>query len=153
MGFDICGIEPETTDGEYFRNNVWWWHPLWDYVVATCSDALTDEDCQMGRYNDGHVISADKALKIAERLNELIETAAVAREADSYQKYQESLPEEKCIFCDGIGERNDQYARGVCNACKGKGEMRSILTWHPFNEDNVRRFAEFAHYSGGFAIW
>jgi len=153
MGFDISGVKPETTDGEYFRNNVWWWHPLWDYVCATCSDALTDEDCQMGHYNDGHAISADKALKIAERLNYFVEIGVTKLDVQSYQQYQESLPEEQCIFCDGIGERSDQYARGLCNACKGKGKMRPSITWYPFDEENVKKFAKFAQDSGGFAIW
>ena len=29
--------------GVYFRNNVWWWRPLWDYVCNNV-DELTEED-------------------------------------------------------------------------------------------------------------
>ena len=35
MGMDVYGREPENEKGEYFRNNVWWWHPLWMYVEET----------------------------------------------------------------------------------------------------------------------
>ncbi len=30
--------------GAYFRNNVWWWRPLWNYVTELCDDILTEED-------------------------------------------------------------------------------------------------------------
>ena len=28
--------------GVYFRNNVWWWRPLWEFVCMQCSDFMTD---------------------------------------------------------------------------------------------------------------
>ena len=33
MGMDVYGIAPEKEWGEYFRSNVWWWRPLWDYTA------------------------------------------------------------------------------------------------------------------------
>ena len=32
----------EDNPGIYFRNNVWWWRPLWDYVWTLCGEC--DED-------------------------------------------------------------------------------------------------------------
>ena len=32
MGFDLYGNNKENSEGEYFRNNVWWWRRLADYV-------------------------------------------------------------------------------------------------------------------------
>ena len=43
----------EDNPGIYFRNNVWWWRPLWNYVCKNCSDILTDEDVGAGSFNDG----------------------------------------------------------------------------------------------------
>ena len=33
MGFDLSGLNPKNETGEYFRNNVWWWRPLAQYVL------------------------------------------------------------------------------------------------------------------------
>tara|TARA_Y100000356_G_C11131374_1_gene220255 strand:+ start:356 stop:658 length:303 start_codon:yes stop_codon:yes gene_type:complete len=52
----------ESNPGVYFRNNVWWWRPLWSYVVNLCEDILTEEDIQHGSYNDGHEISQKKSI-------------------------------------------------------------------------------------------
>ena len=30
--------------GIYFRNNNWWWRPLWIYVYDNCKDILTEKD-------------------------------------------------------------------------------------------------------------
>ena len=68
MGFDIYGISASGQKGEYFRNSVWWWRPLWDYVCDVCRDILTKKDKDAGHYNDGHRIDSHKAAQIAERL-------------------------------------------------------------------------------------
>ena len=35
--------------GLYFRNNVWWWRPLWTYVVVICDDILSDKDIKLAQ--------------------------------------------------------------------------------------------------------
>ena len=86
MGFDLHGIQPmgtlsnprnasfeeEAKSGVYFRNNVWYWRPLWEYVAYTCDDILTLKDYKYGQSNDGHIITAEKAMRIGERLKETI---------------------------------------------------------------------------------
>jgi hypothetical protein len=32
MGMDVYGKAPTVEEGKYFRNNLWWWRPLWTYV-------------------------------------------------------------------------------------------------------------------------
>ena len=34
--------------GVYFRNNVWWWRPLWNYVCEVCEDVMSQEDVAAG---------------------------------------------------------------------------------------------------------
>ena len=63
--------------GLYFRNNVWWWRPLWCFVSASCSDILTDGDIESGSFNDGHEISKTKAMRIGARLRKMIKSGAV----------------------------------------------------------------------------
>ena len=54
--FDACRENEEKNKGVYFRNNVWWWRPLWGYVNVVC-DCLTDKDFIGGTDNSGYKIS------------------------------------------------------------------------------------------------
>ena len=58
--------------GYYFRNNVWFWRPLWMFVCKNCSDILSEKNMEMGTYNDGHKISKTKATRIGKRLKKLL---------------------------------------------------------------------------------
>jgi hypothetical protein len=48
VGMDVYGRNPSNrlkgdTDilvGEYFRNNMWWWTPLWEYCLSLYGDKM-----------------------------------------------------------------------------------------------------------------
>ena len=149
MGFDLSGINPnvsrpepelppfpERTDkdwekyhdwqeencGTYFRNNVWFWRPLWNFISGVCDDILTEKDIEKGSFNDGHKISKTKANKIAKRLFKLIKNGDV-------NLYEKSRKE----YLDGLNDKDWNKS-------------------YPFYEENVRRFANFCANSGGFRI-
>ena len=42
--------------GHYFRNNVWWWRPLWEFVCLSCDDILDEDDINKGCHNGGEEI-------------------------------------------------------------------------------------------------
>jgi len=71
--------------GIYFRNNVWWWRPLWNFTCYYVG-CLTDTDHEQGHYNSGHEISKNKAEQIALTLKELLEDG----EADLYKAWYEN---------------------------------------------------------------
>jgi hypothetical protein len=149
MGFDLSGLNPNLTRpepelppfpertsedweiytdwqeencGTYFRNNVWSWRPLWHFVTAVCDNILTEKDIKSGSYNDGHKISKTKARRIAKRLHRMIESGEVKEYEEGYKKHLASLEQ-------------DDWERS-----------------YPFDEDNVRQFANFCANSGGFKI-
>jgi len=149
MGFDLSGMNPnmsrpephlppftERTDadwetyhewqddncGVYFRNNVWSWRPLWNFVSSVCESILTEKDIESGSYNDGHGISKTKANRIASRLFKLIRNGDVKAYEYAYRKHLDSL-------------HKDNWDKS-----------------YPFSEDNVREFANFCLNSGGFRI-
>mgnify|MGYP003658838853 CR=1 FL=1 len=165
MGFDLYGLNPDGdipkpvitdwedkkqteayfayqdgTPGSYFRTNVWFWRPLWQYVTVSCDDILTEKDMEEGEHNSGHRISKTKANRIASRLKK--------------------LPKEECHICNGEGIRNDEIGKQArnknsaytCNGCDGKGVKNNFNTHYPFESDVVMRFAEFCKQSGGFEI-
>ena len=152
MGMDVLGKDPKSRKGEYFRNNVWWWRPLWEYVVSVCDDVLTKQDAGEGHLNNGHEISARKVQQIAARLSELLTSGEVNRYEHEYRAALATLPLRPCEHCTGTGTRNDQSGKGKCNGCGGRSKREAWATHYPFSADNVREFAEFCAHSGGFRI-
>jgi len=71
MGMDVYGENPRDKEkGAYFRNNVWYWHPLWDYVCKTCDDIISEEEHSSGHYNDGLLITDAQCRIIVKVLSE-----------------------------------------------------------------------------------
>ena len=146
----------EENSGVYFRNNVWWWRPLWHFVVKACGDILTDEDIEQGSYNDGHKISKTKAGKIATKLYAMIDNDQVKAYESMYKKELDSLEQEDCDLCEATGKRQEPPKTGAgdmeCNKCDGTGKVDDWAKSYPFSEENVRQFANFCANSGGFTI-
>ena len=138
--------------GRYFRNNVWWWRPLWTYVCFICDDVLNDEDQEKGHSNSGHQINEKKAEVIASRLNLYIENGEAEYFAKERQAALDAEPDEDCELCNATGKRNDEHVKGECNGCQGKGTRRPWNNNYPFDIDNLKEFAKFCEQSGGFEI-
>jgi hypothetical protein len=113
--------------GVYFRNNVWWWRPLWDFVCMQCSDFMSDEQKEGGSYNDGRLIDQETAAKIGTKLEILLKDGTVKR----WEKH--------------IKTRNEDLS-------KSKDEDTRFMSNYPFSQDNVENFAKFCLESGGFEI-
>ncbi len=63
MGFDIYGVkELESGEENYFRNNCWWWRPLWD--LCNFLQCLEEEQYDQGGYNNGFLIDERTSIKI-----------------------------------------------------------------------------------------
>ena len=141
MGFDLSGMNPNLSNpqpelppmtertskhdencGTHFRNNVWWWRPLWHFVCCSCENVLTDKDCEEGCMNNGHKICKTKANRIAKKLFKMINNGQVKEYEEGYKKELASLEQ-------------DDWAKS-----------------YPFSEENVRKFANFCANSGGFEI-
>ena len=156
MGMDVYGKAPKTPKGEYFRNNVWWWRPLWDYCVETADDIIPTEGALAGHQNSGWGLDADGAKRLGRRLHEQLKAGHTKQYGESRKQRLDSLPNEPCTICGGKGRRAEPPRTGPgtrpCNACGGKGQTRPWETEYPFAEDNVREFANFLTESGGFEI-
>ena len=174
MGFDIYGLSPkggmreypaqdienrdevikeywewqDTTLGAYFRNNVWWWRPLWQYVQEVVPNNRLKE---LGENNDG-TVTEPEATEIAKVLNEELESGRTAKYEREYLWKLVQLPDVKCDICKGKGKRKDMPEQKHCNGCGGLGHERPWETHYPFSTDNVREFADFCWNSGGFEI-
>ena len=142
MGFDLSGKNPtlhtnmpedpqdwdaqqawhKENPGVYFRNNVWWWRPLWAYVSNVCSDILKDIDIEYGSSNNGHFVSKAKSIKIGKRLDKLHKSGDIAAYEEEHKRLLSEMSD-------------DDFQKS-----------------YPFSEDNVQSFAVFAKECGGFYI-
>ena len=142
--------------GGYFRNNVWWWRPLWGFITVVCDDILTERDKEKGEYNDGYEIDEKKAKVISERLQLFIDNGDAERWGKERQETLDAQEDEECNICDGTGNRQEPPETGAgdvkCNGCQGKGTVRPFNTQYPFDIENVQEFIKFAAQSGGFTI-
>lgn len=171
MGMDVIGKNPTTEVGEYFRNNVWSWRPLWIYCQDIAGDLLANVS---GQYNDGEGLNADGARALAERLQVELAAGRTAEYERDRNEFIARLPQHDCEWCHSTGIRTDQVgvntgmptkeldattaillgrSHGWCNACRGEGRMNHPETSYVFRTENVARFAEFLADCGGFEIW
>lgn len=151
--------------GVYFRNNVWWWRPLWNFVCGTCQNILTEKDMSKGTYNDGHKISKTKSKKIAARLRKLIKDLDVKIYAAHFEEERQRAVEHNKEVQDKIDALKEEVKQlGGDMAPKDYperyktrwDELQDCKKWegnYPFDEENVKEFAEFCEQSGGFEIY
>ena len=150
--------------GVYFRNNVWWWRPLWMYVCASCEDILTEEDMSKGTWNDGHKISKTKSKKIAARLRKMLKNLEVKMYAvHAEEERQEAVQHNKEVQekIDALNEEVKQFGSDLVPKDYPepyKTRWDKLQEWkkweanYPFSVDNVREFEIFCEQSGGFSI-
>ena len=96
MGMDVYGLKPKTVVGEYFRNNIWSWHPLWDYCCFV--DNTLVEKVPMAHSNDGDGLNAVDSRQLGFKLIETIESGLAASYILTYDEHVKSLQKEPC-YC------------------------------------------------------
>ena len=180
--FNRVSIYQKAVPGDYFRNSIWWWSPLWNFICKTCDDFLSEKDMEAGYSNSGMTISKTKSLKIARKLDSLDKDGYIEEFETMFKEMQDKMPLEKCRVCNGIGTRKEwmgwqsetawlKYHKTLkenidsincpykwaneckgCNGCKGKGEIKNYKAQKTFSTENVREFSGFCRNSGGFRI-
>jgi hypothetical protein len=133
MGFDLYGMHALNTKGEYFRNNVWWWRQLWQFITIIGEDILTEKDKQKGNWNNGEKINARKTEELVKALEEAI--------ADGRAK----------AYADKI-KRHNKYAKETNKGLKISDPGYDWAGDYPFTITNLKEFVVFAKNSGGFSI-
>jgi len=154
MGMDVYGKKPSSSKGEYFRNNVWWWRPLWQYCEHVAPE-LTDKVQHAGS-NDGDGLGARDSKKLAKLLKVAIESGDTQKYEAEYKVKLASLPQENCDICGATGKRAVPPTVGPgdqeCNGCGGKGTRAPWAASYPFSKENVVEFCVFLEECGGFSI-
>jgi len=112
--------------GIYFRANVWWWRPLWDFCAHHCPDIIDQKTYDSGHYNDGAGLDEVNAIKLGIKLIALIE--------------------------DGVVTHHENEVRMMNEQAKKDDPENQLAGAYPFSVECVQKFAEFCIESGGFEI-
>jgi len=154
--------------GVYFRNNVWWWRRLADYIMeyTKCVDKA---DFEKWQENGGHEVDAETAEQIANQLEHLIKTGhakkyqqkvdAEMKEAEKHnKKIKKMLAELRSEVSKIVGEEKIKnlpprdYPKPLNEKWWKIMNQTNYKSHYPFSIENVKEFIEFARNSGGFEI-
>lgn len=171
MGMDVYGKNPKSEMGEYFRRNVWGWHPLWEYV-----EQVHPEIAELVKYahsNDGDGLGSQDSAKLGELLLDDYESGKAFQYVEERNKWLSELPLEDCNLCEATGIRADEIGIqngmperelspemkvvtgrevGYCNGCQGSGKETNWATNYYLEPDDVKEFGLFLKDCGGFEI-
>ena len=171
MGMDVYGKNPASEVGEYYRQSIWGWHPLWNYVESFHPEFA--EQVENAHTNDGDGLEAEPSRQLSLCLKQDLLTGLAKARLDEWEKEKAELPDEPCEYCNSTGIRTDKvgvehgmdkkelsaeesalYGRriGSCNGCNGKGSKRPFVTAYGIELDDIREFADFLADCGGFEI-
>jgi len=155
MGMDVYGIKPKSEVGEYFRRNVWGWHPLWSYCEHLHPELVST--VEHGHSNSGDGLNKMQSMKLAKALKEDIRSLVASDYIKTRDQHLADLPDEPCEYCDENGNRTftqqDQQVVKVCNSCSGNKFVRPFETYYCLDLQDIKDFAQFLENSGGFKIW
>ena len=176
MGMDVFGQAPTAPEGEYFRRNVWGWHPLAGLVTTLCPDEASP--CHGWHYNDGDGLDAAGAAALAAKLEERRASGEIAAYCTRHDAFLAKKPLVECGFCGGTGRYGDapvtppksgdgaamsvlaaldaedgyRSEGGSCPVCDGAGTVKTPESCRVRPID-VDAFIAFLRASGGFKIW
>lgn len=171
MGMDVYGKRPVNETGEYFRRNVWGWHPLWNYVENVHPEIA--ELVEHAHTNDGDGLDAQKSKELAKLLMHDFETGVVDVYVKTRNRQIAEMEMPVCDQCEGTGIRSDEIGtkngmpdkeldediaiivgrkKGWCNGCNGVGKTEPWEANYYLEPDDVKEFAEFLENCGGFEI-
>jgi ribulose bisphosphate carboxylase small subunit len=152
--------------GYYFRNNVWWWRPLAEYVLEHTKVITSKKKIAGFGYNDGVAISATEAEQIAKQLYYLLQSGHTEKYEKEHaekralaEKHNEKIKkrlDELALEAEKITGKKDLAPSSYPKELNKKwDEIYNEKEWienYPFSVNNVKEFADFCKDSGGFTI-
>jgi len=168
MGMDVYGKNPTEKSGEYFRRNVWGWHPLWDYCLDMHPDI--SQKVKYGHSNDGDGLGAVNSRKLAKRLKEDIISGNAQKYIEDRDIQLANLEQVVCYCCHGKKtikvEKNSlqinaeqsptlndcEYTIKECHVCNGTGLVDSWDKNYFLSLQDIQQFCDFLQNCGGFEI-
>jgi len=172
MGMDVFGKQK----GRYFRNNVWWWRRLWDFVAhidelyskeKNANRLISEDMYHSGHCNDGVGLETQEDCdELLNRLGWAIEEGlAHAREREVKEEIERAKQHNKFIekqredfrakMKKKLGKKVPpiEYPKEDFEEWKKIHLQEDYNAHYPFSVENVKEFCEFLDGCGGFAIY
>jgi hypothetical protein len=155
----------EKNKGVYFRNNVWWWRPLAQYVLEF-TQVIDEDKKQSWHYNDFTEIDETHAKQIHKQLEALINKGHTKRFSLHWEARRKTLEENN----KKVEKELETFCKSVCkklnktSLAPNEFPTEDKKKWdkiykkknsdanYPFSIENVEEFSQFCKYSGGFTI-
>lgn len=150
MGMDVFGLKPTSSVGEYFRNNVWYWRPLWDYCCTL--DETLYERVPDAHNNSGDGLDASGARQLAFRLEKEIASGRASEFVEAYENQRNSLEKIPCSYCSEDQDTSQLATQKVCHSCNVTKLVDSYSFYYSMSIENIVRFKNFLMDCGGFQI-
>jgi hypothetical protein len=168
---DVYGKKPKTPKGQYFRNNIWYWHPLWDFCCESFPEIT--EPVKYGHTNDGDGLGSRASTKLAKGIKEMLSNGDAQKYVAERDAKLANLNRVDCELCNATGIRTDQTGvemgmdvqvldweksvllgreKGWCNGCSGEGTTEAWANSYRLTIENITEFAQFLENCGGFTI-
>lgn len=158
MGMDIYGLKPKSTEGDYFRANLWGWRP----IHFLCDRAIELSCLKIDTVGWGH--NGGYGLKTQEECDKLAD-ALLAYVAISMPDADD---DERFYLCLGMwvsnsgqflnewttAKLNDTYKIGramKAGVVQANGDI--VEPAHSICKADVNEFVSFLRNCGGFEIW
>jgi len=176
MGMDVYGREPRNEVGEYFRSNVWWWRPLWNYTAEidhfyaeqkNAHQLISKKLFESGHHNDGEGLETEEDCRdLVKRLEWSIDEGLLAeyqKEIDESTKEAKATNEALNIKVEAlrkkvVTETGDKdiiprdYPEEDYAEWKSLQSERDYNDSYPFSQEHVEEWIAFLKVSGGFEI-
>ena len=136
--------------GHYFRNNCWWWRPLWNYCKTIAPFLIDDELFENEHSNSGAGLDDKGAKLLGNRLLQQIRENKTIEYQAYYQQSLDDLPDDDCMRCNNNNQGHNK--KKECVSCIKTGKSENFNKHYPFDVDNVEDFAKFCLECGGFEI-
>lgn len=155
MGMDVFGRKPKDKTGEYFRANVWYWHPLWECIENL--HPIIALKVEFPHENSGDGLGARDSIALARLLKKDIDNGTIEKYIADYYAHLDSLPDQDCDYCDETGHRiyiqDGLEVLQKCGVCKGEKQTKNWLCNYHMNIEVFKKFQAFLETCGGFNIY
>ncbi|CAN7470780.1 hypothetical protein [Mesorhizobium sp. LjNodule214] len=147
MGMDVFGVKPTSRCGSIFMRPAWAWHALAGCVITLA--AVETSSCREWHSNSGDGLDAAQSIKLADKLDALIESGAVPRYIGKFGKKVKVVQFADELEAAFRGEQSVELADELEAAFKCAQLMDFA---DELRVEDVCEFSAFCRASGGFEI-
>jgi hypothetical protein len=135
MGMDVYGRKPSSPAGEYFRANVWSWHPIHVLIEELCSDLLDEKTLEKLAFNDG---AGPKKQKTC--------TAMASR----FEAWMEHHTEGHRVESDLQVTKEGRFVPE--SELAANPDLETVSPYR-VTDEHLKEWVEFLRHCGGFEVW